>query len=171
MQAVNLVGVARLRAGEEVSKIGMRLPVISFWCGKVAVVGGDEAVHVVWASVPELGGVQLDQQGVGHAVLVRGERRLFLQASADHPGAFGVGRPQSSALGQKLCDLAKVLRDRRVHQRDVLLCLCEPDVLVLLPGELVQVSAQLPQPVEDTPGDGGLRAGTVALESSHHYHI
>jgi hypothetical protein len=46
----------------------------------------------------------------------------------------------------------------------VLLGLREPDVLALPPCKFVQVPTQLPQPVEDAPGDGSLRAGAVALK-------
>jgi hypothetical protein len=37
-------------------------------------------------------------------------------------------------------------------------------MLVLVPRELAQLPAQLPQPIHDAGGDGRLRAGAVVLE-------
>lgn len=131
---------------------------------KIAVIRSDEAVHVIRASLVELGGVHLDQQGVGHAVLPRAERRLLLQAPLYHPGPVGVGGLQSRPLAQQLSDLPEILWGHRVHQRDVLLGLLQPDMLVLLAGEFVQLSTQLPQSGQSTLGDRGLRARAVAFE-------
>lgn len=133
-------------------------------CGKIAVVGSDEAIHVIRASLLELSSVHLDQQGVSHAVLPRAERRPFLQAPLYHPGPVGVGGPQLCALTQQVSDLPKVLWGHGVHQRDVLLGFLQPDMLMLLTGEFVQLSAQLPQPGQYALGDRGLRARAVVFE-------
>jgi hypothetical protein len=95
-------------------------------------------------------------------VLVR--RSFFLQAPLYHPGPVGVGGLQLRALAQQLSDLPEILWGHRVHQRDVLLGFPQPDMLMLLAGEFVQLPAQLPQPVQHALGDGGLRARAVAFE-------
>jgi hypothetical protein len=65
MSAINLIKIARQRAREEVSQVGMRLPMIHGRQGEVPVVGRHETIDVISTSLLKLCSVQFDKQSIG----------------------------------------------------------------------------------------------------------